>query len=123
MGDMMRIAPIEGGGLDAAYLDLNHDKRSIALDIASVDGRDIVLDPIEGADVVAQNFRPGVADRYDAAAAGTPDIVYVSISGYGPDGPVAQRPVVDPIIQGHCRIIARPQSEAIASLRPAGVVA
>lgn len=117
MGDMMRIAPIVRGGLNAAYLNLNHGKRSIALDIASTEGRGIVLDLIEGADVVVQNFRPGVADRlgvgYDAAVARTPDIVYVSISGYGPDGPLAQRAVVDPIIQGHCGIIARQQSEAI----------
>ena len=70
-----------------------------------------------GADVVVQNFRPGVVDRlgfgYDDIKARNPGVIYVSISGYGPTGPYANRPVVDPIIQALTAIVARQQSEAI----------
>lgn len=116
-GDLLRRTQISRGGVSSTYLNLNHGKRSVAVDLAAEDGRDIVLDLIENADVVVQNFRPGVVDRlgigYEAAAARTPDIVYVSISGYGSDGPYADRPVYDPVIQGVSGTVARQKSELI----------
>ena len=76
-----------------------------------------MIELMAGADVVVQNFRPGVVDRlgfgYDAIKARNPRVVYVSISGYGPTGPYANRPVVDPIIQALTAMVARQQSEAI----------
>ena len=67
--------------------------------------------------MVVQNFRPGVVDRlgfgYDAIKARNPRVIYASISGYGPTGPYADRPVVDPIIQALTGMVARQQSEAI----------
>jgi crotonobetainyl-CoA:carnitine CoA-transferase CaiB-like acyl-CoA transferase len=67
--------------------------------------------------VVVQNFRPGVVDRlgigYEAAHARRTDVVYVSISGYGPDGPLADLPIYDPIIQAIVGVVARQQSQAI----------
>jgi crotonobetainyl-CoA:carnitine CoA-transferase CaiB-like acyl-CoA transferase len=66
---------------------------------------------------VVQNFRPGVVDRlgfgYDDIKSRNPGVIYVSISGYGPTGPYASRPVVDPIIQALTAIVSRQQSEAI----------
>jgi crotonobetainyl-CoA:carnitine CoA-transferase CaiB-like acyl-CoA transferase len=73
------------------------------LDIRSETGRDILLKLVAQADVFVQNFRPGVAQRlqidYPALSALNPELVYLSVSGFGPDGPYADRPVYDPIIQ------------------------
>ncbi|MEM9039053.1 MAG: CoA transferase [Actinomycetota bacterium] len=116
-GDPMRLVPIRRGGFSSLNLNLNHGKRSLAVNLAAEAGRDVVLDLIADADVVVQNFRPGVVDRlgigYEAAASRRPDIVYASISGYGTDGPYADRPVYDPVIQSISGIVARQQSEEI----------
>jgi crotonobetainyl-CoA:carnitine CoA-transferase CaiB-like acyl-CoA transferase len=99
-GDDMRAAPLQ---LDAArddqstyYVRVNAGKRSIALDLAHADGRAIALELMRVADVVVENFRPGVMARmgldYPAAAAVRPDVVYCSISGYGQTGPWRDRP-------------------------------
>ena len=81
------------------------------------EGQALVVELMKGADVVVQNFRPGVVDRlgfgYDAVKAVNPSVIYVSVSGFGPTGPYANRPVVDPIIQALTGIVARQQSEAI----------
>ncbi len=91
-------------GLNGLYVNCNRGKRAIALDVSTAEGRDIVLDLCRNADVVIQNWRPGVVDRlgigYADVRALNPSVIYVSISGYGPDGPYAQRRVYDPIIQG-----------------------
>ena len=95
-----------------------YDTACIAIFIAMVlDGMDGRVARWTGADVVVQNFRPGVVDRlgfgYDAIKARNPRVIYASISGYGPTGPYANRPVVDPIIQALTAMVARQQSEAI----------
>ena len=116
-GDYIRDIAIRRGGMSSLYLNLNRGKRSIAVDLQSDAGREVVLDLIAEADVVVQNFRPGVVDRlgigYDAARSRNAGVVYVSISGYGPDGPLADLPVYDPIIQALVGVVARQQSEAI----------
>ena len=116
-GAALRNGAIARGGVSSIFLNLNHGKRAIAVDLAAEAGREVVLDLIADADVVVQNFRPGVVDRlgigYEAAAARRSDIVYVSISGYGSSGPYADRPVYDPVIQAISGIAARQQSEAI----------
>lgn len=117
VGDALRVTNISRAGYPAAVANVNRGKRSIAVDPTIEVGRDIVLDLIAEADVVVQNFRPGVVDRlgigYDAATARRADIVYVSISGYGPDGPYADRPVYDPVIQGLVGVVARQQSDIV----------
>jgi crotonobetainyl-CoA:carnitine CoA-transferase CaiB-like acyl-CoA transferase len=106
VGDVTRstLGAPELSGLGGLFLNCNRGKRSIGVDVATVEGRNIVLDLCRRADVFIQNWRPGVADRlgvgYDDVAAIEPDIIYVSISGFGPDGPYAQRRVYDPVIQG-----------------------
>ena len=87
----------------AAFVNNNRNKRSIAVDAKTAAGREVVLDLAAAADVFVQNFRPGVMARlgldYDDVRAVAPNIVYVSLSGWGEVGPFAHKPVYDPIIQ------------------------
>ena len=92
-----------GKQVNASFLSLNRNKRSLAVDLKSAEGREIVLDLARGSDVFLQNYRPGVAERlgmdYESIRAARPDIVYVSISGYGESGPYANRPGQDMLLQ------------------------
>ena len=87
----------------AAFVNNNRNKRSISVDAKSPQGRQVVLDLAGTADVFVQNYRPGVMARlgldYDDLRAVKPDLVYVSMSGWGERGPYAHKPVYDPIIQ------------------------
>ena len=87
----------------AAFVNNNRNKRSISVDAKSPEGRQVVLDLARTADVFVQNYRPGVMERlgldYDDLKAVKPDLIYVSMSGWGERGPYAHKPVYDPIIQ------------------------
>ena len=111
LGDLTRLHAFAKGGLSAFYLNNNRGKRSLALDLISDAGRQIVLDLAADADVFIQNFRPGAVDRlgvgFEHVKAVNPDIVYCSISGFGPTGPYADQPVLDPVIQGLTGVISR----------------
>ena len=102
-GDLMRYAGPARGGMSAAFLSNNRGKRSIALDLKQERGMAILKGLIETADVFVQNFRPGAAERMglgeDRVRALKPDIVYVSISGFGESGPYVHKRVYDPVIQ------------------------
>jgi crotonobetainyl-CoA:carnitine CoA-transferase CaiB-like acyl-CoA transferase len=93
-----------GPGLSGLYVNCNRGKRALAIDMHTDQGRQVVLDLCRDADVVIQNWRPGVADRlgvgWSHVSAINPRVIYVSISGYGESGPYANRRVYDPIIQG-----------------------
>lgn len=82
---------------------VNRNKRNIALDLKRAGGRDVFLELARDADIIVQNFRPGrMADwgcGYEQVRAVNPDIVYVSISGYGQYGPYATRAGYDPTAQ------------------------
>jgi crotonobetainyl-CoA:carnitine CoA-transferase CaiB-like acyl-CoA transferase len=101
--DSMRMAGPQHEGMSGSWAVLNRNKRAIALDLDDDDGRAVLWDLLRDADVMVQNFRPGAIERmgfgYDAVRAVNPDIVYVSISGFGPDGPYAGKRVYDPVIQ------------------------
>ena len=114
--DIIKVEPLDGGdatrssaqrraGFSTSFLNNNRNKRSIALDLKAAAGRRALLRLCAGADVFVQNYRPGVVDRLgiDEAAvrAVAPNIVYVSISGFGEVGPYAHKPVYDPIIQAY----------------------
>jgi crotonobetainyl-CoA:carnitine CoA-transferase CaiB-like acyl-CoA transferase len=114
--DVIKVEPLGGGdptrgsaqrraGFSTSFLNNNRSKRSIALDLKATAGRRALLRLCETADVFVQNFRPGVVERLgidEPAVRGVkPDIVYVSISGFGEVGPYAQKPVYDPIIQAY----------------------
>jgi crotonobetainyl-CoA:carnitine CoA-transferase CaiB-like acyl-CoA transferase len=79
-------------GNSGYYLGLNKNKRSIEVDLSTADGIDIVRSLARNADVLVQNFRPGAADRmgigYADIAAIQPSIIYCSITGFGPRGPL-----------------------------------
>ncbi len=102
-GDHVRSLGHQKGGLSAMFLNINRNKRSITLDLKQGRGREVLLALAAEADVFVQNFRPGVVERlgvdYAAVAAVKPDIVYLSISGFGESGPWAHKPVYDPVIQ------------------------
>ena len=91
-------------GESAFFLSANRNKRSLALDIKRPEGRDLFHRLAATADVVIENFRPGVMDAlgigYERVAAQNPRIIYCSLSGFGADGPGATRPGLDNIIQG-----------------------
>lgn len=83
---------------------LHRNQKSLTLDLKSVEGKAIILKLVEGADVLVENFRPGVMDRlglgYQDLSRVNPRLVYLSASGFGPDGPYVSRPGQDLILQG-----------------------
>ncbi len=93
-GDEMRSYVPKLGPDSINFGLLNRGKRSVALDLKSSEGREAALALIEQADVLVEQFRPGVMDRlglgYDAVAARYPRLVYCSITGYGQSGPKAE---------------------------------
>lgn len=118
--DVIKVEPLEGGdwsrGLGAKYGDqtaysipVNLGKRSIALDLKSDEGRAVLWRLIAGADVFVQGFRPGVIERlgfgYATVCAREPHLIYVSVSGFGPAGPLAERPAMDPVLQAFTGLI------------------
>ena len=104
MGDTLRLPNFLRGGLTAFFANTNRGKRSLAIDLAEPRGLEVVLQLARDADVFVQNWRPGAADRLGLGEADlrevNPDLIYCSVSGYGPTGPYSQRRVYDPIIQG-----------------------
>ncbi len=102
-GDHARHVATRRGGFSASFLNNNRNKRSIVLNLKSPAGLEALKRLLVDADVIVQNFRPGVAERIgvgeEAVRAVNPQIVYVSISGFGFEGPYAQKPVFDPLIQ------------------------
>jgi crotonobetainyl-CoA:carnitine CoA-transferase CaiB-like acyl-CoA transferase len=102
-GDLMRHYGVMRKGMSSSFLSNNHGKRSLAVDIKSPSGLEIVLKLVATADVLVQNFRPGAIERMglgeDVVRAVKPDIIFVSISGFGQHGPYAAQRVYDPVIQ------------------------
>ena len=102
-GDFSRHVATRRGGYSAAFLNNNRNKRSIVLDLKSREGRDALHKMVAQSDVFVQNFRPGVAKRLgfgeDALSKINPSLIYMSIAGFGFEGPLANRPVYDPLIQ------------------------
>ena len=102
-GDYTRAVSNRRGGFSASFLNNNRNKRSLAVDLKQKQGMDILFQLVETADVMVQNFRPGVAERmgvgFDTVRARAPSIVYVSISGFGEKGPYSSKPVYDPLVQ------------------------
>jgi crotonobetainyl-CoA:carnitine CoA-transferase CaiB-like acyl-CoA transferase len=115
--DVIKVEPVTGewqrhvaaGGargnrVNVSFLSLNRNKRSLAIDLKSADGKALLLELVKQSDVFLQNYRPGVAKRlgvdYESLSAINPRLVYVSISGYGEDGPYLNRPGQDLVLQG-----------------------
>ena len=102
-GELVRHMAAPHNGLNPVFFSCNRGKKSIALDLKSDEGKDILFKLAENADVFMQNFRPGAIDRMGFGEKVirklNENIIYVSISGFGNVGPYANSRVYDPIIQ------------------------
>jgi len=102
-GDLIRYIGCSRAGMSAIFNTINRNKRSIALDLSTERGLELALELVKTADVVVENFRPGVAERmglgYKALLAVNPELVYASIRGFGSSGPRADQRVYDLVIQ------------------------
>ncbi len=103
VGDYARHNPPNYKDSSVYFNSVNTNKRAIALDLASEEGREVAYRLFKTSDVVLESFRPGVTGKlkidYAAAKAVNPSLVYCSISGYGQDGPLARVPGHDLVIQ------------------------
>ena len=102
-GDHTRALGNRRAGLSANFLNLNRSKRSLTLNLKHPEGRAALEKLAASADVFIQNFRPGVVERLGIAEPDirklAPEVVYLSISGFGERGPLAGQPAYDPVIQ------------------------
>ena len=105
-GEWQRHAPAGGAWgneINVSFLSLNRNKRSLAVDLKSSEGKALLLDLVKSSDVFLQNYRPGVAARlgvdYETLSAINPKLIYVSMSGYGEDGPYKNYPGQDLLLQ------------------------
>src|SRR6201981_3357166 len=101
-GDMMRTRPPLRDGASTSFGQLNAGKKSMALDLKSPAAVEAVRRLVTGADIVVENFRPGVMRRfgldYEALVRIKPELIYCAISGYGQTGPSSQLPAYAPVI-------------------------
>lgn len=127
-GDSSRAIPPHFVGDDSAYfLGINRNKRSIVIDMKDAEGLQLVKDLIAKADVVVENYRPGVAARMglviDALRAEHPGLIWASISGFGQSGPLSEQPAYDMIVQalsGVMSLTGEPGRPAVRLGIPAG---
>ncbi|MDP6563932.1 MAG: CoA transferase [Alphaproteobacteria bacterium] len=111
--NVIKVEPLEGdwgrslgkvyGDLCAHAVAFNRGKRSIALDLKSEDGRALAQQLARDADIVVESFRPGVMERfgldYERIRQTRPDVIYLSVTGFGQQGPYSKLPVTDSVIQ------------------------
>ena len=104
------VAGADGGSYSTYFLSCNRNKESIALDLKSDDGRDVLRRLIARADVMIENFRTGVMERLGFGTATlaelNPSLVQLSITGFGHDGPEADRAGYDQIVQGEAGLMS-----------------
>src|SRR5436853_6672225 len=109
-GDDTRLwGPPFVNGISSYFLSINRNKRSIGLNLKSPEGQEILWKLVDRADVLVENFRPGVLEKlgfgYDAVSKRNPRIIYASISGYGQTGPYKDRPGYDVVAQGESGVV------------------
>jgi len=106
--DVIKVEPLQGepyrsGPVSAAFYSANRNKRGLALNLRSPEGREIAQKLASTADIIIESFTPGVAGRLGIGYADidklNPRIIYCSVSGFGQSGPYSQRPIYDPVIQ------------------------
>ncbi|MGD0372955.1 MAG: CoA transferase [Streptosporangiaceae bacterium] len=100
----------EAGAVSTYYLSCNRNKESVTCDLASADGRELLERLVRRADVLVENFRPGVLGRlgfaFETLQALNPGLVICSITGFGHDGPEGSRPGYDQIAQGEAGLMS-----------------
>ncbi|WIM10364.1 MAG: CaiB/BaiF family protein [Enhydrobacter sp.] len=114
-GDWARTLGVRYGSHTAFSVVGNLGKRSIAVDLKTAAGKEVAWRLLKGADVFLEGFRPGVIKRlgfdYDAVAAREPRLLYLSISGFGQTGPLAERPAMDPVLQAYTGLMNENRGE------------
>ena len=104
MGDKMRPLGTQKNGVSGFFHNCNRGKRSLAIDLKSQAGFDAVKELASEADILIHNYRPGVMDRLglgsDDLRNKNPKLIYIAISGFGTNGPMADLPAFDHVIQG-----------------------
>lgn len=109
-GDMARMLGHRVGNISAIYAACNRGKRSVVIDLKEPAGAEVAIDLAREADVVVQNWRPGVADRLGLGPADmhavNPELIFAAITGMGNDGPYADQKVYDPIVQAISGVIS-----------------
>lgn len=107
--------------MGTSFLAQNANKKSLTLNLKFDEAKEIFLKLVDGADVIVENFRPGVMDRlglgYEALSARNPRLIYCAISGFGQSGPDAHKPAYDQIIQGLSGVMAINGDERLNPLR------
>ena len=103
IGDQSREwTPLENGH-SGYYAAINRNKKGVSLDIASPEGRDVILELVKDADIVVENFKVGTLDKfglgYEDIKAVNPEIIYASISGFGQTGPLSHLAAYDNVVQ------------------------
>ena len=109
-GDLTRFATPRRHGLSSYFVQQNVGKANLSIDLATPEGAEILLQLIEHADVLVENYRPGVMTRLGldagAAMARNPRLIYASISGYGQTGPWVNRRAYAPVVEAEAGIVA-----------------
>jgi len=125
-GDDMRYLGNGKDGMSLGFATINRNKRAIAVDLQHPEGLKIVVELARRADVILENFVPGVAERlglgYKALSAANPAVVYASVSGYGQDGPYARRPGYNTIAMGMSGLMALTGQPGDPPTRPGGSI-
>ena len=120
--DVIKVEKLPGGddsrgysepqinGVSAPFMILNRNKRGIALNLKHAEGRAILLKMVRNADVLTENYRKGTLEKfglgYDVRAAENPGLIYCAVSGYGRDGPFADKGGFDLIAQGFAGLMS-----------------
>lgn len=116
-GDVTRLWGRKTAGLSTYFTQQNCGKRNICIDLQAPDGPELVARLAEHADVVIENFRPGVMARFsldwEALSARKPSLIMLSISGFGQDGPESQRAAYASIIHAESGILPPPDGDAM----------
>jgi crotonobetainyl-CoA:carnitine CoA-transferase CaiB-like acyl-CoA transferase len=114
-GDWARTLGTRYGSHSAYSIIGNLGKRSIAVDLKTEAGKQVLWRLLKGADVFLEGFRPGAIRRlgfdYDSVAIREPRLLYLSISGFGQTGPLAERPAMDPVLQAYTGLMIENRGE------------
>ncbi|MDX2704525.1 CoA transferase [Streptomyces sp. PA03-6a] len=133
--DVVKVEPIAGDesrtfgpgrdGMSGVYSGVNRNKRAIALDLRTEEGRELFHELCAGADVLIENMLPGVRERFGLTPEDLrerhPHLICLSVSGYGESGPLAGRPALDPVAQaltGLMQATGEPQGPAVKAGPP-----
>lgn len=112
--------------MGASFLAVNGGKKSLTLNLKDARGKEIFKELVRKADVVLENFRPGTMTKlgldYPVLKDINPSVIYCAVSGFGQEGPLAQRPSYDQIIQGFCGLMSLTGDQQTAPTRAGYIV-